>query len=514
MDADFFENSRQLSLQRPPLLSPRFVSASLARDKYRIAIATGLMLLVALGVYIVMPPRYDAKASLLVLLSSDYGFRPEAGNEQQINAMLERSSFLKSEVQILTSPYLAGEVIHQIGLSVLYPKLLAPPTLLARIRGAVQDEIGTLRAATGLPAGLPIPSTPEDRALGTFSRALTAAPDKDGNTILVGFRHTDPELAARVVDTLVALYLQRRAELYQDVESKIVAVQAGTLRDQLDQAAQAYTAFKSRTGISDYSTQQQILLQQRGQVSMDLLQASSAVAENQKRLSVLDSELARTPADVPLYSDTRKLDFSSSNSAGSRGQIPPSTAGNGSAAGRANAPSVVRVGRNELFDKLRYDRAHVMEDLQAAQARFTADQQSLESINASIRHLGSNEVKLQSLDRDRLLLDQAYQMAQKSLDHRQFLEAVDAQKTANVRVIQPANVPTSETPIRLLVLAAGLMLTVVVGGAVAVLSGLLRRGYLNAESLERSLGVAVLSSVPELRGRSLQAFREGGVMPQ
>lgn len=170
---------------------------------------------------------------------------------------------------------------------------------------------------------------------------------------------------------------------------------------------------------------------------------------------------------------------------------------------------MVRVGRNELFDKLSYDRSQVTQALQAAQARYAADQKDLVAITTSLDDLDAKEVQLQSLQRNQLLLSDAYDNAVKSLNGRRLLEAVDARKTANVRVIQPADVPLSETPIRKLVLAAGLALTFVVAVAVALVSALLRRGYLTPEAIEHDLGLSVLVSLPTYRTRPRSAFSEG-----
>jgi capsular polysaccharide biosynthesis protein len=50
------------------------------------------------------------------------------------------------------------------------------------------------------------------------------------------------------------------------------------------------------------------------------------------------------------------------------------------------------------------------------------------------------------------------------------------------------------------VLAAGVMLSIFMGALVAVLSNLLRRGYISPETLERRLGIPVLASIPDLGG--------------
>jgi capsular polysaccharide biosynthesis protein len=77
-------------------------------------------------------------------------------------------------------------------------------------------------------------------------------------------------------------------------------------------------------------------------------------------------------------------------------------------------------------------------------------------------------------------------------------ELVSAKKAANVRVIQPAEIPVNADNLRMVVLAAGMMLCLFVGLAAAMLSEVFRRGYISSEKLERELGMPVLANVPVL----------------
>jgi uncharacterized protein involved in exopolysaccharide biosynthesis len=531
MDANTLTDRRMsLTLQGPRWPSVRLIATSVVKDMRKILIAMAAGLVVTCGVYLAVAPQYASSATLLVLLSSDYGYRPEVGNETQSPAVLEKEAFLKSEIEILTSPTLQREVIKRIGVGVLYPKYLAPPSLVSRLTATAKSGLLSVEAALGMQVK-PMPAvTPDDMALSDFSRALSAAADKDGNIITVSFRHRDPVLAAQVVNTLVGLYLERRAALYQDAQASAVAEQVSGLRVQLDAAAQAYAAFKARTGISDYATQRGILLRQQGDLRQDEQLADSAVLQNQQRLTALDAQIARTPPEIVLYSDTdtatriENLKTTLENlqvRADAMKQHyldtsrPMAELNEQIRSGRAeldrvqgnSAPSIVRRGRNDLFDKLQFDRSHIVQDLQAAQARHQAAADGLAAVDASIRDLEANEVQLDRLDRERSLLDQNYRATTKALDDRRLLEGVDAKKVANIRIIQPADVPLKQTPLRMLILLAGLVFTLLLGPLVAFMSFVMRRGYITADALERHMGIPVLASIPDLHALGRQDAR-------
>jgi capsular polysaccharide biosynthesis protein len=101
----------------------------------------------------------------------------------------------------------------------------------------------------------------------------------------------------------------------------------------------------------------------------------------------------------------------------------------------------------------------------------------------------------------------------KTLHERQMVEDVGAKRATNVRVIETASAPLKPAPIRLVIVAAGLMLAVIVALLTAFLSEFLRRGYISAERLERDLGIPVLVSVsasPSARPILALAAAEGG----
>ena len=92
-------------------------------------------------------------------------------------------------------------------------------------------------------------------------------------------------------------------------------------------------------------------------------------------------------------------------------------------------------------------------------------------------------------------LDDMVRSAMKTLDDRRMQENVEAKKATNVRVIQPAGPPLRSNSIRMVILAGGLIMSLVVALLTAFLSDVFRRGFISPERLERNLGVRVLGSV-------------------
>jgi uncharacterized protein involved in exopolysaccharide biosynthesis len=449
----------------------RFVSrdllSSFCKDFRSIAGATLLTFCATCGVVLVLKPHYVADATLLVLLSPDYASRQVAGMAPGSGEMLDRDAFLKSELDILTSRSLEETAVSRIGADTLYPGI-SDPSWLERARQAL--------------FGGPAPD-PQAAATGKFALNFDAAADKTGNILNVSFRNRDPAVAANAVNTMIALYLEKRHELYSDVQSQALAQQAADLRRQLESAEQALSDFKAKSGILNYATQRDLLLHQRDDLTRDLQAGDSAAAQASESRAAAEAQLNHTTPDVVTQDevDTRR-----------QAEL--------AAVGAQITGSTVRHGRNTVYESLNLDRARAAISLQAAHARHDADVQQLAEVQDRLVKLEASGVELDRLERARATLDASYQTVAKALADRQLVEDVDAKKASNVRIIQAAEPPAKPTNTRLVVFAAGVLLSLFMGALVAVLSNLFRRGYIAPETLERRLGVPVLASIPDLGG--------------
>ncbi len=477
------------------------VLESLFKDRRRILCSVLATLAVTGIASLTVSPRYVADAELLVLPSSIYSPQADVGGGPPPPILLERDTYLKNEVEILMSASLAEATIRKIGLARLYPDAAVP---------LVQH-----------PWTRTFPVDPVVRAVSRFRRDFSATADKTGNIIVVGFHHRNPVTAADTANTAVALYLEKRGELYDDNESRVVAEHVAAQRERLDVAEKAYADFRSAYGISSYETQLDILLHQQGDIARDLARADSDTKQGLKRLDSLQAETDKVPSQVVIYSQTNQqtqienlktvLENLHIQEAGLRvhasdlnpvlmdvrGQIKENAAAlhrlrNGS------SPPEVRTGRNPVMDALELDKIHAKQDLQAAVARHDADTTQLVQVEASIGALEAREPELRRLQRQRDLAAASYQSIVRTLDDRRITESAGLMRSANVRVIQSAEVPIELPKLRTLILAAGLMLSLFAAVAAAILSEVFRRGYICAERLERDLGIPVLTSVRDL----------------
>ena len=506
-------------------LSLRPFAASLHANRRAVFLAFACVLAVALAGAALLRPNYKAQSTLLVLFGSEYTFRPDAGEMSMVNATLDREQVLRTEISLLQQPDLERETIARIGIATLYPQLLRPPGEIARrwhatiatSRALLHDWAPELIAAQSTQAG-GMPPTEQARRL--FDAHLDMRAMKAGNTIELSFTHPDAAVAARVLNVLAELYLQRRNALMATPESALVGAQADDLHRRLDEADSALAKFKRDNAIEGFDARRGILLQAQGALEAALHDDASALAESQARLlaaqtalaaaapSVLQEQSADMDARlVPLRSSIDQLEV---KLADLQTRYRPDSyaledARHQLAIRQAElahlrqdqSPSVLQMARNPLVTELESQRARAEADRSAAEAKRVANINSLRDVAASLAALSALEQRLNDLDRARKLLDQQYADARKLQEDRRITEQVQAGKVASVRVMQPALPPPVPEPTRRLVALAGFCFAVMAGLLAGVLGHALRRTYLLPELLRQDLGLSVLVSVPE-----------------
>jgi uncharacterized protein involved in exopolysaccharide biosynthesis len=506
-----------------PALQLREVVAGLLKERRKILLVTLVTFITTAAVAFLVVPNYSAQSTLLVLLSKDYAARSEVGSGRNVAGVLDRDAFLKAETDIIASEPLARRVVQQIGVGRLYPRLVHP----SMIRQLVAAAVRTTESALGMPSS-PSPSL-EDLATAAFSQHLSADADKAANVITVVFRHPDSQVAAEAVNDLVAAYLTKRVGLYAEVASTYLAGQAGFLHEQLEDASRRYAEFKASHDIVDYPMQRDILLHLQADLVRSQQSAVSQVAQFEQRLSIVDGELAQIPAELTVSSETDMLhrqenlrtalenlklreaklreDYRPDSPivAKLEGQIRDAAAQLASA---RDGGSVVRRGRNTVYDELVLDRAHIDQDLQAARVQDQQDKSHLALVGASLKVLESNAVQLADLDQRRNLIESDYHSVEQTLQSRRIVEGADAINN-NVRVIEPATPPLSRPHLRAAILVGGVLLSLLAGMITAIFCEVFRRGFIVAEKLERSLGLPVLVVIPELGDLSEAALSIG-----
>jgi len=125
---------------------------------------------------------YEATAQILIKIGRENVYVPAAGGAGPI---FDKADQITPEIEILRSRFLAEKVVMSLGPAVIYKDLDGTgPELL-------------------------------NKAVSRFQKSLTVRGIKESNVINISLKHTNPRLAATVLNTLVDLYLERHLEVHK-----------------------------------------------------------------------------------------------------------------------------------------------------------------------------------------------------------------------------------------------------------------------------------------------------------
>jgi polysaccharide biosynthesis transport protein len=279
----------------------RALGDALKRRRSWIIVPTVLALALSVAVVNLIAPRYKSEARILIDGRENVFLRPNADRSFEARSALDAEA-VTSQVQLVLSRDLAREVIEKNNLAQrpeFDPVLqgISPWKSLLALFGIGRD---------------PFSMTPEERVLDAYFDRLTAYAVDKSRVIVVEFQSRDPDLAARVANSIADGYLalQQTSRLEQAKSaSQWLSGEIDSLRNKVAEAESRVEDFRSKSSLFIGTNNTTLSNQQMGELNTQLnnARALKSDAETKARLiremlqngqpieasEVLNSELMR-----------------------------------------------------------------------------------------------------------------------------------------------------------------------------------------------------------------------------
>jgi succinoglycan biosynthesis transport protein ExoP len=281
-------------------LDVRALGRALGRKRLWIILPTLLVAVASLIAVNAITPRYKSEARILIDGRENIFLRPN-GERNEERTSLDAEA-VTSQVQLLLSRDLAREIIKK-------NKLAERPEFDPVLQGAQpwKSMLGLIGIGRD-----PFSMTPEERVLDAYYERLTAYAVDKSRVIVVEFQSRDPDLAARVANSVADGYLvmQQNARQQQArAAGQWLSGEIDDLRKKVAEAEGRAEDFRSRSSLFIGTNNTSLSNQQLGEINSQLNNARSlkSDAESKARLikemlqsgrpiefsEVLNSELIR-----------------------------------------------------------------------------------------------------------------------------------------------------------------------------------------------------------------------------
>jgi len=436
---------------------------------------------------------YDVRSALLVKLGRENLDAPVTARNGVLSTGVRREE-LGSEVQILRSTQLLGEVVDQLGVEAFKVSRVAPPDLLGKakfytkatlrwVKDRYQDGLIALDLRKRLPD--------REAALEMIADTLAIEAQKDSDVIVLHQRIAAPDLGVRIQQTLIQRYLAHRVDVRRNSGVKeFFQAEVADLRAELEQAEQRVNQWRTTSRLTLPGEQKALLLRQIRELSAEREKSqrsvqglgtqveaarslmsqsaervrasqvetpSAALQQFRERLSRLEGERAKLlttylPGAAPVrtveeeIATVRNLMASQADS-----QIGSVT----------TSPNPARL---QLEQSVNQDSIALI----GLNAELATQQAQLARLEAELAAIENADATLIDLERERKLAEQNYLAAVKQLSEADIESQLDISRISNVAVATaPAASLMPVYPRKLLLMALALGLGLVFGIAFA-----------------------------------------------
>jgi polysaccharide biosynthesis transport protein len=251
---------------------------ALIRKRSWIIVPTVLALVLSIAGVNMVTPRYKSEARILVDGRENVFLRPNGERNEERSALLDAEA-VTSQVQLLLSRDLAREIIKK-------NKLAERPEFDSVLQGF--SPLKSLLPLFGIGRD-PLSLSPEERVLEAYFDRYTAYAVDKSRVIVIEFQSRDPDLAARVTNSIADGYLAFQQAARQDQAKSAgtwLSSEIENLRKKVSEAESRAEAFRSKSSLFIGTNNTSLSNQQMGEINTQLNNARvlKADAESKARL--------------------------------------------------------------------------------------------------------------------------------------------------------------------------------------------------------------------------------------
>jgi uncharacterized protein involved in exopolysaccharide biosynthesis len=430
-------------------------------------------------------PRYKSEARILVDGRENVFLRPTGERNEERTAL--DAEAVTSQVQLLLSRDLARQVIKK-------NKLADLPEFDPVLQGI--SPLKSLLALFGIGRD-PFSLTPAERVLDAYNDRLTAYAVDKSRVIVIEFQSRDPDLAARVANSIAEGYLVLQQNSRQEqarAASQWLSGEIDNLRKKVAEAESRVEDFRSKSSLFVGTNNTTLSNQQMGELNTQLNNARALKSDAESKARLIREMLqSGRPIEASEILNSELIRRLSEQRVTLRGQLAEQ-----SSTLLDNHPRIkeLKAQLADLDRQLRDEAGKLSRsldnDARIASGRVDGLSASLEQLKKQATSTNGNDVQLRALEREakaqRDLLE-SYLAKYREANTRENIDAAPADS----RIISRASVSNTpaypkKLPIVLIATLATLMLS---AGGIAT-------GELLRMTAPRAVAALVLSPV---RGR-------------
>lgn len=473
------------------------------RQRKTFAGIAGLILALAL-LYAFAGASYRSELRVLVRRGrSDPPAAAEANAPPDYSRVEVTEEELNSEVELLTD----DDVLRQV----------ADKTDLA-----AHDWLRRLRPGEAQAARV-------ERAAKKLGRRLKVEPLKKTNLIAVSYDAADPQLAARVLQALSAVYLEKHTAVHRPAgQLHFFDQQTDESKRQMEEAERGLVEFTKSHDVVVASQERDLILQRVDDLDATLRGTQVAMAETEHRVEELRAQLARFPArsttqmrvadnsdllralkanlvDLELKRTQLLTKFEPGHPLVQEIEQQIVQVKEAIAAEKSEPVRDEYSDRDTNYEWAKSELQRAEVDMQGLKARAAETSAHLAGYRVRLRQLGEDAITQEELTSAEKAAEENYLLYVRKREEARMGDALDAGGIVNVAIAEAPAVPALPVWPPAVVIGVGFAVALVCGTGAAFGADYLDPALRTPDEVLACLEIPVLASIPEGVGRRLSA---------
>lgn len=485
------QGPRSQEVEEEDVISLELVLRTLRRRRWLLLSVAATVLALTIVHVFTATPMYRAGATLQID-PEDAKILPFEEMSSQGASARASEEYLWTQAEKLKSGDLARRVIAQLDLA-------EKPAFTEPVRkGVLLDSLDLVRKAIGGIFGASPEEPAEIRKLTTtFQDRLEVTPIRNTRLVEISFESPDPELAARVTNTVPEEFIQRHLEGKFDSTIRATDFLRGQLEDlkiQVEQSEEALLEYAQAKNIVNLSDRETSSRKRLSDLTDELTLAQTAMIQNR---SVADAATTASLASFPdaLSNDTiRRLESSKS-------ALEQELSGISEQYGEG-WPEVkeLRLRIADLDSQLQREKRRALvsarQNYDLARDRYEKVAAAVAEQRALVERLNQDSIQYNILKRE---VDSTKELYEGLLQRLKEASVSAGLRSSNIQVTDRAEVPRfAASPRKGRALALGLVLALFLGVGAALVAESLDNTLKSSEDVSQYLGLPSLGTVPYL----------------
>lgn len=488
------ENSRSSTLHD-------FLEIGFRRRRLIVSTFLGIVFL-GIVIALLMPTRYESQMKILVRRErADSVVTPNRESAMEIRSYVTEEE-LESEAEMVKSRDLLTKVViacelHKSGGNSFWDALWSGSNSSSN----EEQRIG--RAAVAL------------------EKNLTIEPIKRTNLISVTYKASDPQMAARVLNSLASLYLDKHLALRRVPGAfEFFNQQAEQYRKALGKAEAQLADFSRKEGVVSPPLEKEIKVRRLAEFEAASQQARAAMVETRQRISTLETQLASLPSrqttqvrttDNPQLMQTLKstllelelrrtqllAKYEPTYRPVQEVEAQIAQAREAIAAAEKAPLRDETTDRDPTYEALRVELSRARTELKALEARAAAMAALVRDYRFETQQLDRKEILQQDILRAAKAQEENYLLYLRKQEEARISDALDRQRISNVVVAEQATVPLVPRSRGLLVVILSVLLASVTSAMLAFAVDYWDPSFKSPEEVRSFLGSPVVAAIPK-----------------